>query len=248
MTARLAPLQWQQDIGRFADASGLVELTALGPADEDTLAPVHRCRVLYHDGQQLVVARPPETRTARAFRPGGHLRLVLVSRQQRWTAVVTVHDTIQFRLDEQTMVPALALSCPRAVKAAQRRTFYRVAVAGLELDPMQFVHLDDADLAAPARDARPLLGRIVNIGAGGIGALVERARALQLAHLDIYRLRIALPDAVETLQANGQLLHIRPRRWRHAYAGFRFVSCSDADRRRLHDRICRLLTSSPARP
>ncbi|MGB0768044.1 MAG: PilZ domain-containing protein [Phycisphaeraceae bacterium] len=168
MTSRL-DAQWQSMLKQHALRNAPAELSR-GCADADAPPVVYRGRVfeVRADGS-IVVETPRQALTDKAFGNGDDIDLLLMHRSERLIATCTIRETLIYKVNAAVRLTCYILSPGRRPKREQRRSFFRVSVAAIELKPAELVSLDEE---------HPLefKARLSNISGGGIGVSVRGAR------------------------------------------------------------------------
>ncbi len=131
------------------------------------------------------------------------------------------------RLNAEQRVPGMALAAPNVITEQQRRGDFRISLAGYEkLDVL--VHGGTLDGGGAARiDAPRYVGRILNVSAGGLGALFERCSKPRMRAGDLLFLSFSLPEMENSFAVASELRFIRAiHDGQSTVTGFKFMPWS----------------------
>lgn len=158
--------EWLAMLGQLAGRDAPVELSRQD-ANDDGPAMSYRTRLfeVEPDGA-IIVERPSQAATDNAFTVGQDIELLLMDDGERLLATCTVREIFVKQINSDTRVSCYRLSPGRRPVRDQRRTFYRVNVAGSPLDP---VVLESAGTVKLFKTE----GRLVNLSGGGFGVSVR---------------------------------------------------------------------------
>jgi len=189
--------------------------------------------------------------------------------QNRWMFETRALEPVGARANPGARADTLRIAMPQRVERCQRRNFYRVSIAQLNLpdvacwpllDPTSVI-LAQAACVAEATSADehefpndadsitlPDVGprfqaKLMNIGGGGAGLLVARENARPFDSHRAFWLRIDLRPSLPTpLGVAVKLCHTRIDAAQNVYAGVAFDFTFNADYQRfVVDRICRFV-------
>jgi len=158
-------------LNRLAERDGAVELSRGVRGDSEAVV-VYRSRVfeVMADGC-IIVEIPRQAMHDRTFRVGDDLDLTLMLNNERMVATCTLHEPISYQVNPSLRVTCYRLSPGRRPMREQRRSFYRVNVAAMELPPTRLS-------CETEQQAFTCKGRLVNLSAGGIGVSIRAARTV----------------------------------------------------------------------
>lgn len=163
--------QWNAMLKRLADRDGAVELSR-GESNDVTTVITYRSRVFKIQPEDgcIIVETPRQAIYDRAFRIGDDVDLTLMVNHERMVATCTLKEIFSLQVNATLSVTSYRLSPGRRPVRDQRRSFYRVNVAGMELKP--------TELSSQLEDEQPFdfTGRLVNISASGIGVTIRATR------------------------------------------------------------------------
>ena len=154
---------------------------------------------------------------------------------------------------------AMALVPPTQVHRAQRRSFYRVAIGGINLLPVQLTPLseatspqialaDDANLSELSQGTnKPLYveagatfhARLVNISGGGVGVEVPRQHTHTAQTANRFSCVMTLPRLPRPLTVDCVPVHRHLQSDGSLYLGLEMILADAVQRRRVGDLVCR---------
>lgn len=233
--------RWRDSVEQLSARGGGIEFTLARPGidprqDPSTWAEhgadlVWRVRVLRCDEHEIVVEAPAAAGTRLALDPGLAVVAVIAVGQNRWM----FHSRI-LGAGQSDGRDALRLAAPEHVERCQRRSFYRISTAELELPSARVWPLRDPSTVGPAElanrelisslragglvspgtdpdmllpDTAPAFGgRLVNISGGGLGLVTERDDASGFDHARFFWVRVDLtPHIPAPLGFTTKLVH-----------------------------------------
>jgi len=252
--------------GAAADESGSSPSAhAQGPS-EGTTSLVWRVRLVALRDAELVVEAPTAMGHAVPILEGVRLIGIMAIGQNRWM----FHTTVLAR-DSQGARGTLRLAMPARMERCQRRNFYRISTASISLPHAECwpllspssVALAEAANRAQIEEARraPRLGavattgsgamlpevgpcfraRLLNIGGGGAGLLIDRDCAGAVDRARLFWLRVDLrPHIPLPIGVTARLAHTHIDSALNLYAGLAFdFSFNPAHREFVIQEICR---------
>jgi c-di-GMP-binding flagellar brake protein YcgR len=171
----------------------------------------------------------------------------------------SVHLTNESLTASATPMRAMALVPPTQVHRAQRRSFYRVAIAGINLLPVQLTPLseaaspqiglaDNANLHEQVQDTNKTMyaeagatfhARLVNISGGGIGVEVPRQHAQTAQTANRLSCVMSLPRLPRPLSVDCVPVHRHLQSDGSLYLGLEMILADAVQRRRIGDLVCR---------
>lgn len=156
----------------LAARDGAVELSR-GVSNHDAVPIIYRSRAfeVMEDGC-IIVETPHQAAQDRAFRVGDDIDLTIMVNNERMIATCTLHEAFTYGVNKTLKATCYRLSPGRRPVREQRRSFYRVNVAGMELPPIK--------LSCEIDDQRTFecQGRLSNISAGGFGVTIRAPRGI----------------------------------------------------------------------
>lgn len=160
---------WQQMLNNIAAHNAPAELTRGDSTNVETMV-TYRSRVfeVLEDGC-IIVETPRQAVLDHSFGNGDDIELLLMQEGERLVATCTIRETFVYEVNETLRVTCYRLSPGRRPKREQRRSFFRVGVAAMELKPVKLVHENE-------ENRFEFNGRLVNISGGGLGITVRAAR------------------------------------------------------------------------
>jgi len=240
----------------YADDQWLAMLAALDGRD----APVELSRrsanddgppIVYHsrlfavepDGA-IIVERPGQAVRDKSFGTGDDIELLLMYNGDRLVATTTIRNTHIRPINKSTRVTCYKLSPGRRPQREQRRAFYRVNVAGADLEPVTLRIDPQTTPASQAREHpridQPLevQGRLVNLSGGGFGVSVSAGHELLNKLKRTRRMHlVARIDTKQTIQAPVLVAHIGARGDDHLYLGLETDIQDEGAARALEDEL-----------
>lgn len=159
---------------RLAERDGSVELSR-GVSNDDSAVISYRSRVFAvkpNDGC-IIVETPKQAVGDRTFRIGDDVDMTLMVNSERMIATCTLHEVFTYKINPTVTVTCYRLSAGRRPVREQRRSFFRVNVAAMELKPTVLSGEIEEEEITQVHEYK---GRLVNISAGGIGVSFRAAR------------------------------------------------------------------------
>lgn len=168
---RYAEQEWQDMLSRLAKRDASVELSRRSAQDESpTVSYRTRLFGVEQDGR-IIVERPRQAVSDKSFGKGDDIELLLMHDNERLVGTCTIEKVFLHDVNPTLRVSCYRLSPARRPQREQRRAFYRVSVAALDLEPAVLRHEE----AGYAFDFK---ARIVNLSAGGLGVSVRLSRKI----------------------------------------------------------------------
>ncbi|MFK7788162.1 MAG: PilZ domain-containing protein [Phycisphaeraceae bacterium] len=163
---------WNAMLNRLASRDGAVELSR-GISNERSAIIMYRARVfkVLQDGC-IIVEMPRQAVHDKAFHVGQDLDLTIMVNNQRMVATCTLHESFSYSVNSTLKVTCYRLSPGRRPVREQRRSFFRVSVAAMELKPTK--------LSCEVDEQQPFEYdvKLSNISAGGFGVSIRAARSI----------------------------------------------------------------------
>lgn len=179
--------QWHSFLKHLASRDGSVELSRRCADQDDCVQPTsYRTRLLglESDGS-IIVERPQQAVLDRSFGKRDDVEMLLVCNAQRLIATCTILDVFMHQVNPNLRICCYRLSPARRPQVDQRRAFYRVGLAALDLPLAELWH----EKQPVEEDDEPTIdlafkARLVNLSAGGLGVSVRQSRAIlnQIKH------------------------------------------------------------------
>lgn len=162
--------QWNAMLKRLAERDGSVELSR-GVSNDESAVITYRSRVFAVRSEDgcIIVETPKQAVQDRSFRLGDDIDLTLMVNNERMVATCTLKEVFTYKINPTVTVTCYLLSAGRRPVREQRRSFYRVNVAAMELKPTVLSCEIEEEVAE-------FKGRLVNISAGGMGVSFRAAR------------------------------------------------------------------------
>ena len=241
--------RWRECLQQIQQREGGIEMTLPSPGGGPNL--VWRCRLLRITPDELVVEMPGAAGQTVELSTGLEVVCVIAVGQNRWMFHSRTRGSVS--LGERGRGPALGLrlTAPTEVERCQRRQFYRISTASIELpqvecwpvlDPASvrmaeianrsLVHECEHDNSAQEDLASSLVlpevgpkftARLANISGGGLGLIFEGDEAAALDQSRLLWLRVDLrPTLAAPLGLTGRLSHTHMDSGQRVYAGLAF--------------------------
>lgn len=210
--------QWNAMLKRLADRDGSVELSR-GVSNDDAAVITYRSRVfkvMPEDGC-IIVETPHQAVQDRSFRIGDDVDLTLMVNNERMVATCTLQEVFSYEVNPTLRVTSYRLSPGRRPVREQRRSFYRVNVAAMELESTELSsELEDEERFA-------FKARLVNISAGGMGVSIRASRKIlnQIKRTRSFDCSAYLSDD-ESVEVPVRVAHINALGDDGLYLGLRF--------------------------
>ncbi len=138
-----------------------------------------------------------------------------------------IERIVEYRINSTTIVQALRLSWPTAIKAIQRRSNYRVRVGGeAELSARVWRIAPKAILRDRPLSTAEIPAQLLDLSAGGMGVMLTGAREepLRIDHADRLRVEISQGDRKLLLEASLKHPLVVPRNTTTLRAGLAFIA------------------------
>lgn len=236
--------RWKECLEQVRDRGGALEIAIDGAESGAQNALIWRVRVLEVSDDKLVVEPPSAFGRSIALEKGSNLVAAITIGQNRWMFRTR-------SLEQATGGERLRLQAPEHVERCRRRNFYRISAAQMNPAPVECWPLVDpasvvaAEVANEAmiqerimdRDSKsdpesafilpevgPKFGaRLVNIGGGGAGILIDRDEASAVDRARLFWLRIDLtPHIPAPLGITARLVHTHIDSSQSVYGGMAF--------------------------
>jgi c-di-GMP-binding flagellar brake protein YcgR len=184
-----------------------------------------RVRLLRLEPELILTDRPQLMGKPVVFRPRQPVLVHFPLRGSRYafrTQVARCHCPV--RLNATQQVAGMALAMPSEVREQQRRSDFRLSLAGCETIQAE-VHLGSPEGGGSAPiDALRFSARLINISGGGVSLLVDAQEAGKWRLGDTFFVSFCLPDVEGEFRMVVELRHERRiHERRSAVAGFKFL-------------------------
>jgi c-di-GMP-binding flagellar brake protein YcgR len=169
-----------------------------------------RMRFLALDDDRVYTDRPQSIETPVAFRAHQRVVVYFLANATRYAFRARVaKPLVLVRLNDEQQVVGMALRLPAEVREEQRRSAYRVTIAGqgIRVDLHQ-VNRDDPT-GCPV-DADRFSGQLANISAGGVCVLVESSERARPQPGDTFCIQFGLPDIPVPFVLPADVRHASP--------------------------------------
>lgn len=194
--------------------------------DRDTGLITARVRLLDMDAERVYMDRPQSIGWTLELRPRQAVTAYFLLNGTRYafrSRIARPHCYV--RLNQAQQVPGTAVTLPSEISQQQRRAEFRISLAGYD-GLKALVHGGSAEDGGSAPvDSVRRMARLLNISAGGVGALFESGPKLRWRPRQLLFLTFGLPDVETRFVILAELRHLRSiHQGRATVAGFRFRS------------------------
>jgi len=242
--------RWHESLDQILERQGALELSfpASDPGSGDV---IWRVRLLSVTDQEIAVEQPNAAGQALDFGPGLECIVGMSIGQNRWMFRTSVLPAMARPGSTTRPVRTMRLAMPDDVERCQRRNFYRISTAELSLprvecwpliNPSSVVaaevanralimdqinsggssRVDDDSLLLPEVGPR-FNARLVNLGGGGAGLLIERGEASAADRARLFWMRVNLmPTIPAPIAMTARLVHTHIDSTQNLYAGMAF--------------------------
>lgn len=174
---RSRTLNWRVCLEQVLDRNGSLEI-AVGQADDavspDTRDLIWRVRLLAISEGEVIVERPAALGQVINLERGIKLVVVLSIGQNRWMFKSTNLGEVEHGQGERRTIRALRLSLPETIERCQRRNYYRVETASLNLPEVEIWPLLDPRSVLLAERANEIQFEMAEAGGEQAPAPVPR--------------------------------------------------------------------------
>lgn len=248
--------EWKAMLSHLAQRDASVELSRQ-TAGDDQPPVVYRTRLFgVRENGCIIVEQPRQAVMDKSFGKGDDIELLMMQNNERLIATCTILDVFIKDLNPTTRVTSYLLSPGRRPQRDQRRSFFRVNVAAMELGPAVMTHglspdqTDERDrvafqsktLTEHATEARfQFNAKVVNISAGGLGVVVRANRVL-LGQIKRSRDFIceATFTSIDSIEVPVQVMYLLARGEDVIYLGLMFNVENEGMARALEDQMHQL--------
>ncbi len=231
---------------------------------------VWRVRILDLTDDEIVVERPSALGVPMTLNEGVKLVAVMPIGQNRWMFHTQMLGATDTAINRKQNVEGIRLRMPKSVERCQRRNFYRIATTGLAVPnvtcrPMldmgsapaaEFANrtriqmmlegelagvINEDDSATLPEVGPPFPAKLINVGGGGAGLLVEPEDAPGLhSHAHFWVQIMLTPMIAAPIGLVGRLAHTHIDSQQRVYAGFAFEFNHDQTHRKfVTDLLCK---------
>lgn len=157
--------EWRRSLQQLHERNGSIEVAVTRSDDDDNSKHLlWRVRVLNVTDQEIVIEQPSALGRLIPVRDGVEMTCVFAIGQNRWMFVTTVQGSFEFRLNGERAIAALRLAAPEHVERCQRRNYYRIETASLNLPQVEMWPLFDPKSVVLAERANEIeFNRLNNI-------------------------------------------------------------------------------------
>lgn len=250
---RSRTIRWRSCLEDIHARGGAIEIAIARDTDDGPVQQlVWRVSLLGLDKNTMTIEEPATMGTPIRLKDGVDLVGIISVGQNRWTFTTRNLGRTDVALNAHRTMRGYRLAMPDHVVRCQRRDFFRLSVAGLDLptveawpllDPSSVVVAEQATMLA-AQNApegttprplnlddpgiRPELGpkfggTMLNLGGGGMGLRVPPEYAQAVARQRHFWLKISMPGALEMpILATAKVAHTHLQNDQSIYAGLQF--------------------------
>lgn len=192
--------------------------------DPETGLITARVRLLDMDAERIYMDRPQSTGRRVELKPRQAVAAYFLLNGTRYafrSRIARPHCYV--RLNQKQQVPGTAVTLPARVERQQRRAEFRISLVGYK-DLKVMVHGGSADNGgtAPVDSAR-WAGRLLDISAGGVGALFKTLPKPRWRPGQLFFLAFGLPGVETTFVVLAELRYLRRiHEGQATIAGFKF--------------------------
>ncbi|MHC4590474.1 MAG: PilZ domain-containing protein [Planctomycetota bacterium] len=253
---------WRRCLQQVHERRGALDIAVVRDPEHDNGDSRHliwRVRLVALTKEEILVERPTTLGQVIQLDPGIELVAILAVGQNRWMFSTSNLGLTQHGGRDHRAITAMRLAMPQHVERCQRRNYYRIETATLNLPEVEVWPLLDPKSVIVAERAVELQGNLerggargptlLNIGGGGVGLRVRPQDAQALTRHKLFWLRFSLPPELSTpICATGKLAHTNVDSTQHTYAGMAFdFSFNPGHQRFVVEQICRYITAMQRR-
>jgi hypothetical protein len=245
--------RFQESFRQVCDRGGCLEFAIASPNGDANPDLVWRVRLLKVTETELVIERPTAAGKSLSILENVPLVGALVIGQNRWQFSTRTLERATAPRSEHTIPGSLRLAMPDNVERCSRRETGRVSVNAVHLpmvevwsllEPSSVVAAEEANRAA-IREAEqrphtpgvcrvsdelslPVVGprfyaRLMNVGGGGLGLMVDKSEASAASRAKLVWLRVHLEPVIALpLGLTAKIVHTHIDSTQNLYAGLAF--------------------------
>jgi hypothetical protein len=244
--------RWFDCLQQVQERDGSIEIALAGEhagqGESQSASIIWRVRIAALSQTEFLVEQPVALGQGIQIDPGAKLIGGLTIGQNRWMFHTEVIAVVSRSITTGRQAKFLKLALPDRVERCSRRNFYRMSTAELALPRVECWPLLDPTSVGPAEVANRLqilgsnsptslgtdpvvlpevgprfLARLVNLGGGGAGLIVERPDASALDRSRFFWLRIDLSPALRApIGLTVRLAHTHIDSMQNVYCGTAF--------------------------
>ena len=228
-------------LGILAERDAPVELSR---QESGSKAPplVYKTRLfmVLEDGS-IVVETPQRAVRDKSFGNGDDVELTLMHNSERLIATCTILETNIREINENLRVLSYRLSPGRRPQRDQRRSFFRVGVAAMDLKPVVLSYEVERE-EDEEKTVYQFKAQLVNISAGGLGVSIRASRGVlgQIKRSRKFDCHAVLGGVA--VDAPVHVAHIAAIGDDGLYLGLSFEPDNEADARSLEDTMLQRCT------
>lgn len=141
---RSRTLEWRRCLQQICDRNGPIEIAVASRYDDKHHRDlVWRVRIFNVTESEILIEQPSTLGQVINLHQGIELIAIISIGQNRWTFNTTNLGSVNFKLNAHKEMPALRLLMPDNVQRCQRRNYYRVETAALNLPAVEIWPLLD---------------------------------------------------------------------------------------------------------
>ena len=208
------PRAWFGLVKELEERNGTLTIQAVDRSKPDAATPEHKVRLIRIVDNAWILERPFAKSGELGFSPNRTLYGIVGTGPSRFGFNSTVINTETFQLNDASEIPVIRIESPRNIATVQRRAYYRVAAAALDLRPITAWPLNDINTARLAETANqhahkhpdiiadtirpslgmPIHGRIFDISGNGIALITDAGNAPVFNDMTPIWLEFYLPE------------------------------------------------------
>lgn len=167
-----------------------------------------RVRLLELTDEHILADRPGQGDQTQQIPPGRTITVHLVIRGARYqfeSAIVDLHSWVQ--LNSEQRVPGIVLNRPTEITRSERRSDFRVSLAGLAPISVEMARGDPEIQDACLIEPSPVCGRMLNLSAGGAALLLDLRSLRSSKRGERFFMTFSLPGIEKDFCLLGEVRH-----------------------------------------